>query len=64
MDAIITDLCLSMFEWVEFRQTNGAVKLPLLLDHDGYLPTYTQIPEGKVHEVNIVRQLEFAPAAL
>ena len=50
-----------MFEWAEFRQSKGAVKLHLLLDHDGYLPVYAHITEGCVHEINIARQLELAP---
>jgi hypothetical protein len=37
-DASVIDLCLSMYNWATFRQTKGAVKLHLLLDHDGYLP--------------------------
>jgi hypothetical protein len=64
LDATVIDLCLSMFEWAQFRQTKGAVKLHLLLDHDGYLPTYAHISEGKVHEINIARQLEFAPGSI
>ncbi|MEC4685117.1 MAG: transposase [Nitrospirota bacterium] len=37
----------------------GAVKLHLLLDHEGYLPVFAHITEGKVHEVNIARGLSF-----
>ncbi len=64
LDATVIDLCLSMFEWAEFRQTKGAVKLHLLLDHDGYLPVYAHITEGNVHEINIARTLEFAPGSI
>ena len=38
LDSTIIDLCLSLFPWANFRQTKGAIKLHLLLDHDGYLP--------------------------
>lgn len=58
LDATTIDLCLNLFPWAEFRTTKGAVKLHLLLDHDGYLPTYAVITEGKVHEVNIARMIE------
>jgi hypothetical protein len=37
-DASVIDLRLAMFNWATFRQTKGAVKLHLLLDHAGYLP--------------------------
>jgi hypothetical protein len=57
LDATTIDLCLSLFPWANFRQTKGAVKLHLLLDHDGYLPSFAVITEGAVHEVNIAREL-------
>ena len=53
LDATTIDLCLSLFPWAKFRQTKGAVKLHLLLDHDGYLPTFAVVTEGNVHEVNV-----------
>lgn len=59
MDATVIDLCLTMFPWADFRTTKGAVKLHLLLDHDGYMPVYAHITTGKVHEVNVARQLMF-----
>jgi len=36
MDSTTVELCASMFDWARWRQTKGAVKLHLLLDHDGY----------------------------
>jgi hypothetical protein len=38
LDSTLIDLCLSLFDWARFRRTKGAVKLHLVLDHDGYLP--------------------------
>jgi hypothetical protein len=53
-----------MFDWAKFRLTKGAVKLHLLLDHDGYLPSYAVITEDKKHEVRVARQLRFAPGTI
>ena len=39
LDATVIDLCLSMYDWAKFRRAKGAIKLHLLLDHDGYLPS-------------------------
>jgi hypothetical protein len=58
LDATVIDLCLTMFPWADFRTTKGAVKLHLLLDHDGYLPVFAHITEGNVHEVTIARMLQ------
>lgn len=59
LDASVIDLCASLFDWATFRQTKGAVKLHLLLDHDGYLPVFAHITEGSVHEINIAKGLSF-----
>jgi hypothetical protein len=64
MDATVIDLCASVFDWARFRRTKGAVKLHLLLDHDGFLPYYAVITEGKQHEVRIARQLQYEPGTL
>ena len=42
---------MSLFPWADFRQTKGAVKLHLLLDHDGYLPDFAVITDGKTTDV-------------
>ena len=60
LDASVIDLCLSMFNWATFRQTKGAVKLHLLLDHDGYLPVYAHLSKGNVHEMVVAKSLNFA----
>jgi hypothetical protein len=64
LDATVIDLCASLFDWARFVRTKGAVKLHLLLDHDGYLPTFASITEGKVHEVNIARTLSFPTGSI
>ena len=35
LDGSIVDLSVSMFDWARFRRTKEAIKLHLLLDHDG-----------------------------
>jgi hypothetical protein len=59
LDATVIELCASLFDWAKFRQTKGAVKLHLLLDHEGYLPVFAHITDGRVHEVNIAKMLSF-----
>ena len=64
LDASVIDLCVSLFDWARFRQTKGAVKLHLLLDHEGYLPVFAQITPGEVHEVNVAQQLHFPAGSI
>jgi hypothetical protein len=58
LDATVIDLCAAVFDWALFRTTKGAVKLHLLLDHDGYLPCYAVVTTGKVHEIQIAKKLK------
>lgn len=60
LDSSTISLCLKLFPWAKFRRTKGAVKLHLLLDHDGYLPTYAYISNGKKHDVTIARKVPLA----
>jgi hypothetical protein len=59
LDSTVIDLCASLFDWAKFRRTKGAVKLHLLLDHDGYLPSVVVITEGRKHDVRVARLLRF-----
>ena len=64
MDATTISLCLSMFPWAKFRRTKGAIKLHLLLDHDGYLPTYAYIENAKRHDVTIARKVPLSAGSI
>ena len=64
LDATVIDLCLEVFDWAHFRRTKGAVKLHLVLDHEGYLPTFALVTEGKRHEVKVARELAFPEGAV
>ena len=64
LDSTVIDLCASLFDWAKFRQTKGAVKLHLLLDHDGYLPSVVVITEGRRHDVRVARHLRFDPGTI
>src|ERR1700730_6324757 len=61
LDATVIDLCAEVFDWARFKQTKGAVKLHLLLDHQGYLPSYAVITEGRTHEIRVAREMHFEP---
>jgi hypothetical protein len=59
LDATSIDLCASVFDWAQFKRTKGAVKLHLLLDHEGYLPCFAVLTDGKVSDIAVARQLAF-----
>jgi hypothetical protein len=64
LDSTVIDLCVSMYDWAKFQRTKGAVKLHLVLDHDGYLPCFGVVTDGKVHDVKVAHQIGFAPGTI
>ena len=56
LDTTTIDLCLSVFPWAKFRKRKGAIKLHMGIDADGYLPTFMDMTDGKVHEVNWAKE--------
>jgi len=64
LDATSIDLCASLFDWAKYKRTKGAVKLHLMLDHEGYLPCFAVMTDGKVHEIQIARQLTLQPGTI
>ncbi len=64
LDGSVVDLSVSMFDWAKYRRRKGAIKLHLLLDHDGYLPSFAVVTEGKASEIKVARTLRFDPGTI
>jgi hypothetical protein len=64
LDASTIDLCLSVFHWAKFRTTKGAVKLHVGLDHDGMLPAFLSITDGKTHDITAARALQLPKSSI
>lgn len=64
MDASMIELCVTMFDWAKYQQTKGAVKLHLLLDHAGYLPTFALLTDGLTHEIRVARTVQLAAGSI
>jgi hypothetical protein len=59
MDATLIPGCLSAFNWAHYRRSKGAVKLQMLLTHQGELPKWANITTGKTLEVKLLKTLIF-----
>jgi len=64
LDSTTIDLCLSLFPWAKFRKRKGAIKLHTLIDVQSQIPVCITITNGKVHDVNILDEMFFDPAAI
>lgn len=47
LDSTTISLCLSLFDWAQYKTAKGALKMHTLLDFDGNLPAYVNITNGK-----------------
>jgi hypothetical protein len=64
IDASVIELCATVFDWARYQTTKGAVKLHMILDHNGLLPVFCHIEEAKKYDVVVARELEFPPGTV
>jgi hypothetical protein len=64
LDSTVIPLCLSMFDWALYKRAKGAVKLHMVLDHDGYLPHYAVLTDGKTPDIIAAKKMSFAPGTM
>ena len=59
IDSSVISLCLSMFDWAEFRTAKGGIKLHTCWDVSLMIPEVVNITEAKVHDRYGLKQLIF-----
>lgn len=64
IDSTTIALSLSMFDWALYKRSKGAVKLHLVLDHDGYLPQFAVISNGKEADITAAKKMSFVPGTM
>jgi hypothetical protein len=64
LDATVIDLCASVFDWAKFRTTKGGIKVHMLLDNQGLLPSYALITDAKTSDIRPARQMTFSPGTI
>ena len=55
---------MSVFDWAQFQRTKGAIKLHLLLDHVGYLPSFAVVTPSKTHDLQVAREMQLEPGTV
>jgi hypothetical protein len=64
LDSTVIPLCLSVFDWAQYKRAKGAVKLHMVLDHDGYLPSFAVLSEGKTADITVAKKMSFAAGTM
>ena len=57
LDASLLDVSMKVFPWASYGRKKSAFKLHLGLDHDGLIPAFACVTEGKVSDMVQARQL-------
>ena len=60
----MVDLCLSMFPWTKFRRAKGALKVHVGMDHEGRLPTFVTVTEGRTPDIEVARTLRLPKGSI
>lgn len=63
-DSTLINVCLSLYPWATYRKKKGAFKLHTLLDHNGYLPSFKVLTDGRTHDINVMKDSSFDVPAL
>lgn len=64
LDSTMVELCAEVFDWAKYKRTKGALKIHMVLDHDGHLPAYAVMTEGKTADVTVARKMRFEAGTL
>lgn len=60
IDSSTISLCLSMFDWANYRTAKGGIKLHTSIDEETLVPEVVNITDAKTHDRNGLSQLVFA----
>ena len=64
LDSTNIELCATMFDWAKYKRAKGAAKVHMVLDHDGHLPHYAIITDGKSSDQRGARLMHFEPGTI
>ena len=59
IDSTTISLCLALFNWADFRQTKGGIKLHVMIDNRTQVPDFVIMTEAKKHDVKIAENIVF-----
>lgn len=63
IDSTSIDLCLSLFPWTPYVHGRASVKLHVVMDIRGSIPTFFRMTGGKVNDVNFLDDVAFEQGA-
>jgi len=56
LDSSVITLCLTMFPWAKYSKKKGALKMHMLLDYKGSIPSFMVVKQGKDSDIKIAKK--------
>lgn len=64
IDSTTVELVSEMYAWAKYNKSKGAIKLHLMLDHDGFLPVFAVISDGQRADITVGREMPLPEGAV
>jgi hypothetical protein len=65
LDSTTIDLCLNVFDWAKYRTAKGAIKIHTKLNHNGNIPDFLVITDGKCSDITAAKtDFSFLPDSI
>lgn len=63
LDSTTIDLCLSLFPWASYCNNQAGIRMHTLLDLRGTIPSFVEITNAKIHDVEILDLIALEPGS-
>lgn len=63
LDSTTIDLCLSLFPWAAYSKKQAGIRVHTLLDLRGPIPSFVEITDAKIHDIQILDLLITEPGS-
>ena len=64
LDSSVISLCLSVFDWAQYKTQKGAVKLHTLLNYEDQLPEFIHVSDGKMGDNTAAYKMDVEPGSV
>jgi len=64
LDASLIEVSMKIFPWADYNGQKAAFKLHVGLDHDGLIPAFADLTQGKVADMTQARRMRFPPGSV
>lgn len=64
VDSTTISLCTKLYDWANYRQKKGGIKLHTILDYDSCLPNFTVVSQASMHDSKIMEFIKLSKGSV